>query len=327
MSRLMPPWLSPPTLSFLVAIGLSGCDGPQHREKEQPPRIRELSVEERPNIPPLSDARWFLTDFGWIIATDNAGIDSVGIEMQSAVRTFAIHFESVPGRGAIIDLGLAQHASLLKKAGAEWVMHWQRPGLDRIGIGQTLPPARELRHELGHLFFMTCIWPNTRGYQYGGDAPDWLDEAAAVLMETPVYKRQRRSRFGDMDSAGRLIPLADYLTMIHPFFNSPAMRDLLLSRQGMDKPERRIFFAELSPETHTLEIDFYAQTRGFIDFLLEITGDDRVFLEIAQFLKAGGTMDGWLAESATARAAGLGGSVEVLERRWRDWVETLYRGH
>ena len=55
-------------------------------------------------------------------------------------------------------------------------------------------------HELGHQFFIHSFWPKEadqsekggfKADQYGGPAPDWLDEMAAVLMENDALSETR----------------------------------------------------------------------------------------------------------------------------------------
>jgi len=179
-----------------------------------------------------------------------------------------------------------------------------------------------LAHELGHALFMSKIWGSTRTTnQYGGDAPDWLDEAAAILMETGGMTRKRRAAFADYAGAQELHPLASFLRMPHPRLSGSATegeqpQDATVPGRTTPKIEQRYLDAEEGRRRSL----FYAQTRAFVDFLLERTGEERVFLEIAEHLEAGGDMGSWLAESATARAAGLGPDLPALERQWQDWI-------
>ena len=75
-----------------------------------------------------------------------------------------------------------------------------------------------LSHELGHKWFINR-YPHSdmvqTAHAYGGWAPDWLDEAAAIAMESDNGKQRRRLRFNNLEPDAR-IPLPEFLTMVHP---------------------------------------------------------------------------------------------------------------
>lgn len=75
---------------------------------------------------------------------------------------------------------------------------------------------RAIRHEVAHLLFLNGVWPSTRGRstRYGGDAPDWLDEAAAVAAESEGLTDARRAAFRKAARASQLIPLGQVSVMV-----------------------------------------------------------------------------------------------------------------
>ena len=93
--------------------------------------------------------------------------------------------------------------------------------------------AAMVPHELGHLWFTAAFWPQraaTAGAprHYGGPGPDWLDEAAAVVLEDEPTAAQRRDHFralmkgelvpavGPMDGRAILLDLPGLLAREHP---------------------------------------------------------------------------------------------------------------
>jgi len=71
-----------------------------------------------------------------------------------------------------------------------------------------------LTHELGHLWFIAAFKPKDGeaggSHGYGGWAPDWLDETAAVLLENETLTASRRKAFKDMP-IDDFYPLEDFL--------------------------------------------------------------------------------------------------------------------
>ena len=64
------------------------------------------------------------------------------------------------------------------------------------GLSLTTPSI--IAHEIGHQFFIHGIWSSyavESETQYGSTAPDWLDEAAAILMEDEAHTTSRRDIF------------------------------------------------------------------------------------------------------------------------------------
>lgn len=82
-------------------------------------------------------------------------------------------------------------------------------------------------HELGHLWYMQVFWAGAArpaSDRYGSAAPDWLDEVAAILMESDTRAAIHRNRFSDgrdddperSDRVPPEIALARFVIMPHP---------------------------------------------------------------------------------------------------------------
>jgi hypothetical protein len=181
------------------------------------------------------------------------------------------------------------------------------------------PPAlapKAIRHEIAHLLFMQAVWPSSgkRPEQYGGDAPDWLDEAAAVVAESEEMTRNRRALFRELAASGGTIPLAEYLEMTHPVYADRQFRAMIdEARAARADGEPVVISASLADDRVERARAFYAQTRGFVDYLFERTGDRRVLGDIAVELRdeASGFAD-WLQRHGAVR--GLPDGIEALEQ-------------
>ncbi|MFK8016490.1 MAG: hypothetical protein AB8G17_13745 [Gammaproteobacteria bacterium] len=190
--------------------------------------------------------------------------------------------------------------------------------------------AGALAHELGHLWFMSAFQPpngvGETGHAYGGWAPDWLDETAAILLENATLTEQRRAHFfalGDAD----VIPLEQFLSMEHPSAQAAKRTDGLLAslinddEQGVSRAvvltgqEAEEFLRQSGGDVAT---NFYAQAQVFSDFLISMTNSTRVYSSLTTHLSAGGSLARWLAEQG--RDWNLPRDTEQLGRRWRDWV-------
>ncbi|MDR7194059.1 hypothetical protein [Luteimonas terrae] len=250
------------------------------------------------------------------------------------------------GRAIPDDIGQA-----LAAVGAAWQIPWldaadrravQRSALERqlrasmpgadeaqlqARIDATLPSASAppdtatdrsaLRHEIGHMLLIRAFWdaPATDASRsaghYGGPGPDWLDELAAVLMESQAMTGDRRAKLHSPEAAAHMQPLATFFDMAHPM----VARMSELASRG---PGAHVISGA---EAQRLTGDagwFYVQARGVADFLLDTSDDPAVFGRIAAFLADGGDMAGWLA--AHGAQTGLPASITELDAVWTQWL-------
>jgi len=185
-----------------------------------------------------------------------------------------------------------------------------------------------LTHELGHMWFMEAfkspaLDAETKVHSYGGWAPDWLDETAAVLLENDALTQARREAFKAKGS-DELYPLRDYLSMEHPAAKSA--KDLLKNyndpESGAVNPgeSRAIILTGAEGEAFLEKmkdadpVGFYTQTRAFADFMIEATNDPQLFAKIATHLAGGKSFESWLATRGD-----LPNTIAALDARWQSW--------
>lgn len=176
--------------------------------------------------------------------------------------------------------------------------------------GRPVPPSHALRHEIGHDLFIRHLVPSSRDGQYGGDAPDWLDEMAAIAFEGADVTAMRRREAARLAKSGTLIPMDRFLTMVHP-----ELTDLPASAAASDGPAYRIRLAA-SADTPR----FYAMTRAFYDYLVARTGSPAVVAELAGVFRRGERLDAWILARSSSRDGSA--SLETLDAELRSWIQS-----
>lgn len=183
--------------------------------------------------------------------------------------------------------------------------------------------VKPLRHEVGHKLFIEAVWPNTSGGRtYGGSAPDWLDEAAAVLVEDDVLTERRRDQFARLVREDKLTPLAQFLTMEHPLYGVVSQ---IIEEGGAEGGVLKLTaedFAARGIDVDEAPIAFYAQARGFLDYLDATTGRPQTLGIIARGLLEYGSMDVFLEEEGAA--ADLPASMEALQASFDHWAHDQF---
>lgn len=249
-----------------------------------------------------------------IYFVDNAdGADRDALKRQG----FAFVLPWKSGAQLVKDAGPALRASIEKQLGEQGIPRnlWDQVTNQYVA---KLPAELDARagglvpHELGHLWLIHGYWPAaTSGgneKHYGSPAPDWLDELAAVMMEDDALTAQRRAHLktamaGSNPKVMKPWPLAEFLAMAHPN-----------AKEG-PVPADGISVSGPSPSGLT----FYAQARGFADFLIAQSRDEKIFDAIAQAFARKETLDAWLVNEGQRR--NLGTSVAELESRWAAWLK------
>ena len=185
-------------------------------------------------------------------------------------------------------------------------------------------------HELGHLWFTAAFWPQRASTDadaprhYGGPGPDWLDEAAAVVLEDEATAAQRRDQFralmkgetvpavGPIDGRAMLLDLPGLLTREHPgLARAVAVAPEVAAGGGIG-----VSFtpAGAGPRPAALERVFYIQTRVFADYLIQTSGRPTILAEIAEALASGRCFEAWLTSQGAAH--GLPTSISALQNGW-----------
>jgi hypothetical protein len=257
-----------------------------------PYQMQSRALVEKP--PP--EARWFDTEWGWVVVRSGDDAALVADDIRAAMAAFYRHFGVQPQRGAVVDLEFAGLAPALKQAGAAWVLPWPFRVAGAPGEpGTAGDPRSALRHEIGHALFLALVMPNTRGRQYGGDAPDWLDEATAMLAETPAVLAGRRARFAEAAAAGRVAPLTALIAAAHPLFGAAGL-DQVIGDPSRQTGVPRVVKLEADASGISIDriADFYATSLAVADYLIERSGDERVLARIADIIRRD-SKPGWLA--------------------------------
>lgn len=179
-------------------------------------------------------------------------------------------------------------------------------------------------HELGHKWLGQAFWPDAGRVagQYGGPAPDWLEEMVALLAEPDHSLAERREQFWQAyrndRAAGRkpgFDDLAGFLAAPHPMSN----------QLGAESPHGGGGFSVRVMDSNDPGLagvnpgHYYLQALIFYDFLnaFGLGAEDLHSLVLAA--SEGRTFDAWLQENGSD--IGLPQSEADLDRQWRDWLE------
>ncbi len=192
-------------------------------------------------------------------------------------------------------------------------------------------------HELGHLWFTHAFWPERPETEanaprhYGGPGPDWLDEAAAVVLEDEPTAAQRRDQFralmrgemvpavGPIDGRSLLLDLPGLLSREHPGL----VRAAAIAPEVAVKGGVGVSFtpAGAGPRPAALERIFYIQTRAFADYLILKSGRAAILADIAQAVANGDSVEAWLSDKGADYS--LPASIIDLQHDWEQFAMLL----
>lgn len=184
----------------------------------------------------------------------------------------------------------------------------------RPGDRRPVPSSNTLRHEIGHDLFIRYLAPSSTADQYGGDAPDWLDEMAAIAFEEATVTAGRRRHAARYAREAKLLPLGQFLTMTHPEWASrppPAP-------SGQSAPSGEAFKISLALSEDSPR--FYATGRAFFDFLVDRTKSAAIVAELAAAFRKGERLDRWIL-SRTGHS-GPDARLGALNAEFLAWIES-----
>ena len=180
-----------------------------------------------------------------------------------------------------------------------------------------------LAHEACHLYVAALaerasaeFGASRVGDNYGHPhLPDWMDEAAATLCETPQGRLQRRNHF--RANLKKRIPLRDFVRMHHPSRSNVHVAENALTQRydvriANDQNTRR-----KALENRT--ILFYSQALSLGEFIRE-RGGPKVLQLLVRSLASGRTLEHALAESRQS-APDFPVTIDELESEWIRWVD------
>ncbi len=215
-------------------------------------------------------------------------------------------------------------------------------------VAPQLDPARRattetvaIPHELGHDWYRKAFWPDegtgngegaARVKHYGGPGPDWMDETAAVMLETDASLQDRRKMFGERYRAlraspspttaeSRLTDLIRFLEEDHP--GAEAVR-AVIDRDGAavrSGTAIRVLSGDDARRVADQGLRFYLQAVVFNDYLVETSGDPQILARIGEAFGRGETLRDWLSRDTTGR---LPDSVSALDADWKTWIEARH---
>ena len=188
-------------------------------------------------------------------------------------------------------------------------------------------------HEFSHLWYIHDFWPKEENLtkkgvrQYGGKGPDWLDEIAAILAEGEQLTASRTNMLADIvkrnEMKNELWSFDEYFYMEHPVFKQA--QKLIAQRGGVKEGAEAMVIAIDDKDLNLSgkkPAAFYAQSRGFADFMIEITNDVHIFAHISLYLAKGGSIIEWL--RSEGHRYNLPPSLHELEIKWMDWLKLRY---
>lgn len=179
------------------------------------------------------------------------------------------------------------------------------PVLDqRVGANEKVRHADAIvAHELGHLWFIDVFdWPAPADGEraYGAaTAPDWLDETAAVTLESDALTRERRSALCERLPEDPALEYQRFFAADHPLIALARRAAEAAEAAGAASDEPRIMVMDSNAlgANDALITDaayFYALSRNLVDWTRD-EADMALFPAMAAFVADGGTPDAFLA--------------------------------
>ena len=284
------------------------------------------------------------SDHGLAYADTEQDAQTASQAQAEAVERFASYFGGPMPSGIVVlsaTFDPLEARRLARRNGLDYALVWlspsekrrmtaramRRAGLDRVRSRRTSAKIADqsldtLRHEIGHSLYSARYWPHAPdnlGERYGSPAPDWLDEAAAVLMESMESQGARAVGFlAATQSSSESVPsLSEFLRMDHPILSPKFARRL--SRGVASKSGVQMMVAD---DVNMAGIGtFYGQSLLVATFLIEATGEPRILAKISAAIADGHSFSDWLAK--TGPSYGLPGEPERLQDAWEDWSQAL----
>ena len=283
------------------------------------------------------------SSFGLAYADTDDEAERAARAQAGAAARFATHFGEAPAGVLILSSSYDSTAAeeFANAHGLGYAQVWlsgsemlamtaramRKAGMDRARIRQATTAMGDghentLRHELGHSMYAATFWPDAGEApegRYGSPAPDWLDEAAAILMESV---ESQGSRAGEFLHAGKLAArntpsLAEFLDMEHPI-RTPELAKQLERGQKSDSGVQMMVSGNADASGAAA---FYGQALLTGMFLIETSGDPRILATISSAIAGGMPFPDWLAENGPLH--GLPDNLASLQTTWETWSATL----
>jgi hypothetical protein len=248
------------------------------------------------------------TSFGYVVV-DDLDREAAIIEGQAAQQAATEVLRIRHARFAIIE---SEYATVGWGGISEEGYPTYKWVFKNGGSNMPHPPDYVLRHEIGHDLFVRYMVPNTNAGQYGSDAPDWLDEMAAIAFEGAAQQASRRREAAAYAARGDLIPLSRLLVMIHPELRAGAQSSTIATFR----------IAEAASDDTPR---FYATIRAFNDFLVDRTESPSVVAQLAQAFRQGKSLKSWII--AKSKIDGQHRDIDGVNAEFMRWLHNtqLYK--
>lgn len=299
------------------------------------------SVPECPQVEAPPAPVCVSTPYGLAYADTEEEANGAAGALREAAQRYELYFGRVPAGALILSTTLDPLVArdFAKSHGLEYAQVWlpasakramteramRQAGLDRGRISRALAGAAEqeavtLRHEVGHAMYGAMYWPDAEGslqVRYGTPAPDWLDEAAAILMEPPEAQARHLASFIDAaKQRPRTIPaLIDFLQAEHPVRSAALSRALARGPKSDSGVQMTVTTGAGFPGLDS----FYGQSLLLALFLTETSGDPRILVPISSAIAGGATFNQWLASNGERH--GLPNDLTALQSLWDTWLQ------
>lgn len=261
--------------------------------------------------------------------------------LRDTGERFALHFGSAPPGALILSTTLDPVVAreFAKSHGLDYAQVWlpakakrrmmeramRQAGLDRGRIDAGLARTADqdevtLRHEVGHAMYAALYWPDAFGsleQRYGTPAPDWLDEAVAILMETPASQAHHLASFIDAARRTTIPDLAEFLEAEHPVRSAGLARALARGPKSQSGVQMTVASGGGFPGLET----FYGQSLLLGLFLGETSGDPTILAPISAAIANGATFEQWLAQDGPRYR--LPATVAGLQAEWDAWLQQV----
>ena len=257
-------------------------------------------------------------EYGVIFTINEEMASFLTKQLTQAASNFEEAFQSVVGKHYLFD-GPAMEADFqtkLMNLGYEFGLPWPASFIYKSELAQNkidnLTDEKShnyaIGHELGHLYLINEIYKGSNG-SYGSIAPDWLDEAAALMHNNAYSKKALLSELRPEKS----LSVHELIQKQHPLPNNSEIRKRVneARQTGISGAINvRIDNKKTATETRM----FYMNVLSFIEFLRFKTGSYKVIGEIAGADEQGIAFEKWLKKNG--EKFGLPVTIDELDRLW-----------
>ena len=281
----------------------------------------------------MVSANAYKTNQGFVFSQDINVARFIAEQWYIANKKYNRYFQKKVPQGVVFDMPSAgtKVLNLLNANGIYWNLVWPATlvheqaksslGIDDITHEKSQNNA--IGHELGHKFLMNSFRWSQPSDGYGSPGPDWLDEAAAILMENSYMTQKRREAF--YKSAPDYFTISDIINKQHPV---PAKQDpgelqekirKIRAEMAKNGTGSKAVKLSIGNNEHQKEVDkFYGSIRMFIDFLMDKTKKPEVFASITNGISKGQSFEAWLHENH--KQFNLDASLKKMNKSWESYI-------